>query len=394
MFARMLSRGDSWAESGPPLSEHCSLSTEPSVHQRQVSQFYREKKTTTTITTQLGNLSLPGLLGKLRISTTISFVVRVRISTAKSRLWGNRYGGWLILKSPDRSLDQPISARAARSSRRLHSCPANAYHPPISVRPHSLRSMPIGSFCTPPASARDPLLSCPPLSFRISEPFMLSKLAAQCDLLDAYEMEQEDLVTFEPPPSLRQDLEVEPEHPLVSPRRPPEVPKLNFAQAQSPPRRMRYRSSLYPIQEKTTVEKAAESPEPVLKRKRKEKEAKMADPLHEFAWLNVSPRAKLMGLVQRDLSSLFSQVRSSFSSSSEESLSVVLVSPRTVSLYLSQFPSLLKFLPLSMLSSSSCWRKCHIFPLWNVAWRFRVKLSFECSLLLPISPSTDLSLLN
>ncbi|PAV56078.1 hypothetical protein WR25_06634 [Diploscapter pachys] len=220
-------------------------------------------------------------------------------------------------------------ARAARGSRRLRSCPANAYHPPTSVRPQSLRSMPVGSFCTPPASARDPLLSFPPLSFRISEPFMLSKLAAQCDLLDAYEMEQEDLVTFEPPPSLQQDLEVEPEHPLISPRHPPEVPKLNLAQAQSPPRRMRYRSSLYPIQEKTTVEKAAESPEPVLQRKRKEKEAKKADPLNEFAWLNVSPRAKLMGLVQRDLSSLFSQVRSSFSSSSEESLSVVLVSPRT-----------------------------------------------------------------
>ncbi|PAV90519.1 hypothetical protein WR25_27166 isoform A [Diploscapter pachys] len=285
MFARMLSRGDSWAESGPPLSEHCSLSTEPSVHQRQA---YWE-----------------------------NFV------SPQPSLSSFEY------EFPLPSPDYEGIARAARGSRRLRSCPANAYHPPTSVRPQSLRSMPVGSFCTPPASARDPLLSFPPLSFRISEPFMLSKLAAQCDLLDAYEMGQEDLVAFEPPPSLQQDLEVEPEHPLVSPRHPPEVPRLNLAQAQSPPRRMRYRSSLYPIQEKTIVEKAAESPEPVLQRRRKEKEAKKADPLNEFAWLNVSPRAKLMGLVQRDLSSLFSQVRSSFSSSSDESLSVVLVSPRT-----------------------------------------------------------------
>lgn len=32
------SRGESWDESGPSISEHCSLATEPSVHIRQVGR--------------------------------------------------------------------------------------------------------------------------------------------------------------------------------------------------------------------------------------------------------------------------------------------------------------------------------------------------------------------
>ncbi|RCN30401.1 hypothetical protein ANCCAN_23831 [Ancylostoma caninum] len=43
MLKRWRSRGESWDESGPSISEHCSLSTEPSVHIRQVSGFARPR---------------------------------------------------------------------------------------------------------------------------------------------------------------------------------------------------------------------------------------------------------------------------------------------------------------------------------------------------------------
>ncbi|GMT13211.1 hypothetical protein PFISCL1PPCAC_4508, partial [Pristionchus fissidentatus] len=94
MYLRMQSRGGSFAESGPALSEHCSLSTEPSVHMREAY-----------------------------------------------------YDRW---RSPDPSIqsflfeyppDYAAIAAAAKASRRLHSCPPTIFCPSLPPSPVGLACM-------------------------------------------------------------------------------------------------------------------------------------------------------------------------------------------------------------------------------------------------------------
>ncbi|PIO77245.1 Ion channel [Teladorsagia circumcincta] len=133
---RYESRGESWDESGPSISEHCSLSTEPSVH---IRQEYWDKYQSPT-------------------ASLSSFDYEVQ------------------LPSPDY---QKI-ALSARRSRRLRSCPSGITVPPS--QSVSNRSVPVSARCQPRyCTPSDPLMLSAPLSFRISEPFMLSKLAVQCD---------------------------------------------------------------------------------------------------------------------------------------------------------------------------------------------------------------------
>ncbi|EYC00160.1 hypothetical protein Y032_0117g643 [Ancylostoma ceylanicum] len=286
MLKRWRSRGESWDESGPSISEHCSLSTEPSVH---IRQAYWDNY-------QSPNASLS------------SFEYDVP------------------LPSPDY---QGI-ALSARRSRRLRSCPSGITVPPSqSVRnrslPESARHQP--RFCT----QHDPLLFSPPLSFRISEPFMLSKLAVQCD-----SPPPDVPLGFESPPvpQLSSSEEVQQSelsypqcssHDVVS--EPVGIPRLQLSDSPPPScrRSSRFCSSLFPIAERRPLqmEEHEEQPAPLMKRKKRERLARLNDPLHNVDWLNVSPR--VMQLVKEDLPKLFEHVRNGASSSS----SIVLVSPRT-----------------------------------------------------------------
>ncbi|VDM76264.1 unnamed protein product [Strongylus vulgaris] len=286
------SRGESWDESGPSISEHCSLSTEPSVHIRQA-------------------------------------------------YWDNYHSPNASLSSFDYEVPLPSPdyegiALSARRSRRLRSCPSDITVPPSqSVRnrslPESARHQP--SFCTP----HDPLLFSPPLSFRISEPFMLSKLAVQCD-----SPPPDAPIAFESPPVpfISSSETVQPaelSYPQCSvPRILNEVavhgiPRLQLSDSPSPRSQAltsRFRSSLFTITERRQShleESQQEDPAPIMKRKKQRRQARLNDPLHEVDWLNVSPR--VMQLVKEDLPKLFEHVRNGPSSSS----SIVLVSPRTVS---------------------------------------------------------------
>ncbi|KAK6052128.1 hypothetical protein COOONC_10367 [Cooperia oncophora] len=287
------SRGESWDESGPSISEHCSLSTEPSVHIRQ--EYWDNYKSPT--------------------ASLSSFDYEVPIP------------------SPDY---QKI-ALSARRSRRLRSCPSGITVPPS--QSVSNRSVPVSArwqprYCTPTS---DPLLLSAPLSFRISEPFMLSKLAVQCD---SPPPPHPAAIDFEPAPvaaSFVPNSEV-PELELFYPQyclpnasvheMPTTIPRLQLNQSPPSTSRLssRFHSTLFTISERrpSHVVAQGESPKPLLQRKKKEREEKINDPLHNVDWLNISPR--LMQLVKNDLPKLFEHVRSDDSSPA----SIVLVSPRTL----------------------------------------------------------------
>ncbi|EPB68510.1 Ion channel [Ancylostoma ceylanicum] len=231
-----------------------------------------------------------------------------------------------------RAISSYQTALSARRSRRLRSCPSGITVPPSqSVRnrslPESARHQP--RFCT----QHDPLLFSPPLSFRISEPFMLSKLAVQCD-----SPPPDVPLGFESPPvpQLSSSEEVQQSelsypqcssHDVVS--EPVGIPRLQLSDSPPPScrRSSRFCSSLFPIAERRPLqmEEHEEQPAPLMKRKKRERLARLNDPLHNVDWLNVSPR--VMQLVKEDLPKLFEHVRNGASSSS----SIVLVSPRTVS---------------------------------------------------------------
>ncbi|XGW11173.1 hypothetical protein V3C99_012571 [Haemonchus contortus] len=286
------SRGESWDESGPSISEHCSLSTEPSVHIRQA--YWDDYQSPT--------------------SSVLSFDYEVP------------------LPSPDY---QKI-ALSARRSRRLRSCPSGITVPPS--QSVSNRSVPVSArhqprCCTPTS---DPLLLSAPLSFRISEPFMLSKLAVQCD---SPPPPHPATIDFEPAPvvkSFAPNNDV-PELELFYPQcclhnasmHEPfaAIPRLQLTESPPSTSRLssRFQSTLFTISERRLSHVIAqeETPKPLLQRKKKEREEKVNNPLHNVDWLNVSPR--VMQLVKDDLPKLFEHVRSDNSSPA----SIVLVSPRT-----------------------------------------------------------------
>ncbi|KAK5965878.1 hypothetical protein GCK32_011101 [Trichostrongylus colubriformis] len=238
------------------------------------------------------------------------------------------------------SPDYQKIALSARRSRRLRSCPSGITVPPS--QSVSNRSVPVSSrrqprFCTP----SDPLLLSAPLSFRISEPFMLSKLAVQCD---SPPPPHPATIDFEPAPvasSFVANSEV-PELELFYPQcclpnayvHEP-IPRLQLGESPPSTSRLssRFHSTLFTISERRTSHVVAqeESPKPLMHRKRKERQEKIENPLHDVDWLNVSPR--VMQLVKHDLPKLFEHVRTDNSSPS----SVVLVSPRTVSRALCRF---------------------------------------------------------
>ncbi|TMS35357.1 hypothetical protein L596_002777 [Steinernema carpocapsae] len=315
MYKRGLqtSRGDSWVESGPDLSFHCSLSPSPSIHQRQ--QMYDNYKSPEP--------------------SVLSFEYQFR------------------LPSPDLK----EIAEKARAARRNMSCP-NSFRPIISprvpplspitptVRKRSLNPLPSARvhFAPPPY--------CCQLSqhnyFEISEPFMLSKLAAQCDVLDRCDMHPGDeVVDFEMAPLIR-DTGCMTDEPPDSGRdlaplsvvQPPEVqihiPKLDI---RSPPESSRQSKSRWRAlfdggalrvftRPKKPVLEEEEKPLPVLKRKRQEK-AKRKNILSHIDWLNISPRTNLMDAMRSDLPKLFDHVRAKKAGDAEGvNASVVFVSPR------------------------------------------------------------------
>ncbi|EGT38289.1 hypothetical protein CAEBREN_32043 [Caenorhabditis brenneri] len=266
-------RGASWDESGPSLSEHCSLSTEPSVHIRQAYWDNYHSPTPSVISFLHRHLYSPS------VASSISF-------------------------------DYDCLAKDAKSSRRSNSCPPiDLPSPPPSnsvshKRPTSART---SSTVRPKhAYAAEPIFSAAPLSFRLPEPFMLSNLASICD---AYDMDDAcnnlvfgafresqistnhhhgvgDAASCTGPPVV-----VHPQAP------PPYVPKLLLS-----PKRLSV------IDEN----KIATSPEPLLKRKNKERVARQQNPLTSFDWLNVSPRRfRPELLIKDDLPKLFKLVRNS-----------------------------------------------------------------------------------
>lgn len=246
-----------------------------------------------------------------------------------------------------KSRSPSLSALSARRSRRLRSCPSGITVPP-SQSVSSTRSVPVSARRQPrydcSSATPDPLLLSAPLSFRISEPFMLSKLAAQCD---------------SPPPPLSQAAPLEftaaPVAAEFAPRSEPTEPELFYPQcclpnasvhepvgiprlhlSESPPSTSRissrFHSTLFTIAERRPSVMHDEVPKPLLQRKKRERQKKMNDPLHNVDWLNVSPR--VMQLVKDDLPKLFEHVRTTENSSAA---SIVLVSPRTVSLAFCRF---------------------------------------------------------
>jgi hypothetical protein len=176
---------------------------------------------------------------------------------------------------------------------------------------------------------------------------MLSKLAARVDLLEGL-----DPLLFSGPP-------LAPARPRASSSSPnssfysaeqfipalhQHIPRLNLEHAPSASlsssafSAMRGVRSLFPIPEKTRATIPSPSPlpsaapEPVLKRRRKERMQRKKDPMSAMEWLNVSPRARLLQAVRADLPTLFDCVRvSSAMHATTASSSVVLVSPRNVS---------------------------------------------------------------
>uniref|UniRef100_A0A1I7V0Y5 F-box domain-containing protein n=1 Tax=Caenorhabditis tropicalis TaxID=1561998 RepID=A0A1I7V0Y5_9PELO len=261
-------RGASWDESGPSLSEHCSLSTEPSVHIRQAYWDNYHSPTPSVISFLHRHLYSPS------VASSISFDYDCLVSSART-------------------------------------VPSNPKH----------------------AFAAEPIYSAAPLSFRLPEPFMLSNLAAICDAFDVDDDDACNNVVFG---AFRETQLASNRHqegmevacsiqPMVSEAPPPYVPKLVLL---SPKR-------LSVIDEN----KIATSPEPLLKRKHKERVARQQNPLHSFDWLNVSPRRFRPELcIKEDLPKLFKLIRNSPKSSLESELplsstpeSVVLISPRSVS---------------------------------------------------------------
>ncbi|KAE9417676.1 hypothetical protein Angca_004283 [Angiostrongylus cantonensis] len=252
------SHGESLEESGPSVSEHCSLSTEPSVH---IRQAYWDNYQSPT-------------------ASLLSFDYDAAIP----------------------SPDYQLIALSARRSRRLHSCPSSLrLTSPLESVSNPQRSVPASGrcharICSSPTS--NPLLHSAPLSFRISEPFMLSKLAAQCE---------------SPPPEIASEFEPIPVTQLVaiggefqadssfcysqcfSPTSMHEtlVPRLQLGECSSAPSNAsaRFHTTLFPIVENrrlsnVSVHKEEDHTKPIMLRKKKQRLAKMKDPLHNVDWLN------------------------------------------------------------------------------------------------------------
>lgn len=186
---------------------------------------------------------------------------------------------------------------------------------------------------------------------------MLSKLAAQCDQMDRLTT---SLLKFQSPRGAAlSGLRVpSPDlvYPEISEQASVHVPRLLLPEDPSPPSsagsarskrsspRFTFRTSLYPIPERrpsSNMESREEGPEPLLKRKKKERQARINDPLHKVDWLNISPRTRVMKMVREDLPTLFDAVRPadamSSCSSHSSTPSVVLVSPRNVSCHANRF---------------------------------------------------------
>ncbi|CAB3405247.1 unnamed protein product [Caenorhabditis bovis] len=276
-FLQQRERGDSWAESGPTLSDHCSLSTEPSVH---VRQAYWDNYVSPT-------------------SSVLSFLHR-------------------HLYSP--TFDYESIAKEAKQCSRCASCP------PIDMPPshESVSETKRGA-----SSARDsshaqqhvatcvePLYRAQPVTFRLPQPFMLSNLAAVCDAFDDDPAcSRIASASFRPSNLAPIGVDDAPTTAtIVDPPRihepPPPVPRLVLS-----PKRL-------------SIIDESKSPEPLLKRKHKERKARQQHPLHSFDWLNVSPRKfRPEVCIKDDLPKLFKFVRTSPRESSPDS--VVLISPRS-----------------------------------------------------------------
>ena len=260
-----------------------------------------------------------------------------------------------------------LTANAARSARRIRSAPPSAPLSPSDGPPSPTFSA-ISSTVRRQASFRKPVASnvqfaSPPVfslpltnrcniasnMLEIPPPFMLSKLAAQCDDLEAFGSDAPLRFHESPLPQItpvnKTARYVSPSASasrLEQPNVQRHVPKLNLQTAQS--RRSQFFSRplwyyRYHGNERRMMlapalpgeEAGQPAVQPVLKRKKLERIAKTKDPLRKMDWLNVSPRsAQLMDVVRNDLPTLFEQVRRTSAATSNAS-SVVLVSPRNVS---------------------------------------------------------------
>uniref|UniRef100_A0A914Z6S0 Potassium channel domain-containing protein n=1 Tax=Panagrolaimus superbus TaxID=310955 RepID=A0A914Z6S0_9BILA len=316
-------RGGSSIESGPDISFHCSLSTSPSVTAR---EFMYANFHSPDPSIQSFKFSFP-------------------------------------LPSPDlRSI-----ANAARSARRIRSAPTSLpVSPSDEFSPTSFPSTSVRrqtSFRLPYASSNVQYASSPvfslPLTNRCSTninnamleippPFMLSKLAAQCDDLEAFGSEAPIRFQESPRPHItpinKMTLYESPRD-SVNRLEPPNIqrhiPKLNLSTPQTKRTQFFSRPLWYYRYNERRPHMLAPNfggdeagagglppVQPVLKRKKLERIAKTKDPLRKMDWLNVSPRSsQIMDVVKNDLATLFEQVRRTSAATSNAS-SVVLVSPR------------------------------------------------------------------
>ncbi|NP_001350984.1 Potassium channel domain-containing protein [Caenorhabditis elegans] len=270
-------RGASWDESGPSLSEHCSLSTEPSVHIRQAYWDNYHSPTPSVISFLHRHLYSPS------IASSISFDYDCLAKDAKSARRSN--------SCPPIEIPSPPPSNSVSSPRR-----------PLSARTGS-------TIRTKHAIASEPIYTAAPLSFRLPEPFMLSNLAAICDAFDdadacnnlvfgAFRESQLAANHYDSTDGFSGKVQLHPQPDILHPPPPPPyVPKLSLS-----PKRLSV------IDEN----KISTSPEPVLKRKNKERIARQQNPLHSFDWLNVSPRRFRPELcIKEDLPKLFKLVRNS-----------------------------------------------------------------------------------
>uniref|UniRef100_A0A915DWH9 Uncharacterized protein n=1 Tax=Ditylenchus dipsaci TaxID=166011 RepID=A0A915DWH9_9BILA len=185
---------------------------------------------------------------------------------------------------------------------------------------------------------------------------MLSKLAAQCDLWDPFQEEEEDVHPTVPVPSSPQTLLhfldtpyihlqtdhlstiVESQtdlagladvniHPMVYRHKARQMgttqPMWFYRRRSLLSAQLRQQSQASSSTINNEVSDVGEEkPQPVLKRKRLERMAKKTDPLHDVDWLNISPRMALIEVVKEDLSSLLDRMKSNSATSNKDSSSV------------------------------------------------------------------------
>uniref|UniRef100_A0A914DZ74 Potassium channel domain-containing protein n=1 Tax=Acrobeloides nanus TaxID=290746 RepID=A0A914DZ74_9BILA len=345
---RNMERGGS-IESGPDISIHCSISTSPSVYEREnLYENYRSPQ--------------PSLMSfQFTFPIPIDFRAIAEVARRARRVLSCPS---LLNRQSSKPPSEPSPPSTISSTVRTH---RSWFELPIVsnvqyASPPVLLSLPTRARAFPPASSPSNDF---PFQFEVPAPFMLSKLAAQVDLLERFDPHL-PLHFREGPTAVMRPINKTVDESVEGAERSPEparrglgpqvflhIPKLNELRPPTPPTSSRpssrvsphlsgrplwyynrwekRRNSLTSTSRPGSSNLQANIPtqlQPVLKRKKIERLAKRKDPVRTVDWLNISPRAPVLEVVKNDLSTLSETMRSRRPSSSITGSSIVLVSPQ------------------------------------------------------------------